>query len=102
MCVPKLIWEHYIDALILASYQATLQVGEYPVLFGPMGDKKLSFSRFLVFLRSLQDDVLRLEFESFGPDRSDTISSQEFASAVISNAFPKDFKYPSLSRCCCI
>jgi hypothetical protein len=44
-------------------------------LFGKKGNKKLSYESFLHFLRSLQDDVLRLEFESFSPDRRDTIRS---------------------------
>lgn len=45
------------------------------VLFGKKGNKKLGYDSFLLFLRSLQDDVLRLEFESFSPDRRDTIRS---------------------------
>ena len=43
-------------------------------------------------LAHVQDDVLRLEFESFSPDKKDTITSQQFASVLVSNVYPNELK----------
>mmetsp|Transcript_5348 Transcript_5348/g.12914 ORF Transcript_5348/g.12914 Transcript_5348/m.12914 type:complete len:425 (-) Transcript_5348:106-1380(-) len=61
----------------------------YPVLFGKDGKQKLNYDRFTKYLHQLKEDLLTMEFESFGPDRRRTISGQDFARSLISHLYPK-------------
>lgn len=65
--------------------------GKYPVLFGKNGTKMLTYSRFASFLQQLQEDLVTLEFESFGPV-DDSIAAADFATSLVSHVYPRQYK----------
>ena len=54
--------------------------------FGPDGKGLLDFNTFAVFLRGLQTEFLRIEFNCYDVDANGTISVQDFARSLISYA----------------
>ena len=63
--------------------------GLLSVFFGPDGKKKLKSSDFQKFVHSLHDSILELEFRSFDPLKSGTITAHDFALSIVC-----DFGFP--------
>jgi len=59
--------------------------------FGPKGENELTLDNFTKFLRQLNSDVLKMEYELYDKERRGYISQRDFGFLIVSFANPKSF-----------